>query len=92
MNIFTLHTQQQGVTYLEHLYFAMGIAMRLLNSVIAFALHGIFPFIDINRQLDLEATARFILDKNDWIEGKKHDVRDWRDQVPFWKGQKLHQI
>ena len=71
MNIFTKHTQQQGVTYIEHLYFAVGIAIRLANSVIAFVLHGIFPFIDIKKDLDLEATARFINEKNDWIEDKK---------------------
>jgi len=71
MTLFTKHTQQQGVTYLEHLFFAVGIAMRLANSVIAFALHGIFPFIDIKKELDLEATARFIHSKNNWIENKK---------------------
>ena len=71
MNIFTEHTQQQGVTYMEHMFFAIGIAIRLANSVIAFILHGIFPFIDIKRELDLEATARFINAKNNWIERKK---------------------
>jgi len=71
MNIFTKHTQQQGVTYLEHLLFAIGIAIRLFNTVVAFALHGIFPFIDIRKELDLEATARFINNQNKWIEGQK---------------------
>ena len=73
MNIFTKHTQQQGVTYMEHLGFAMGIAFRLFSSVIAFTLHAIFPFIDINKELDLEETARFINEQNDWIEGMKHN-------------------
>ena len=72
MTIFTKHTQQQGVTYLEHLFFAIGIAVRLSNTVIAFTLHGIFPFIDIKKELDLEATARFINAKNHWIEDKKY--------------------
>ena len=71
INIFTEHTQQQGVTYLEHMFFAICIAIRLANSVIAFTLHGIFPFIDIKTDLDLEATARFISAKNNWIEHKK---------------------
>lgn len=71
MTIFTKHTKQQGVTYLEHLFFAISIATRLANSVIAFALHGIFPFIDIKKELDLEETARFIHAKNNWIENKK---------------------
>ena len=50
MNPFTKHTQQQGITYFKHWYFAMGIAWRLLNSVFAFAVHAIFPFIDINNR------------------------------------------
>lgn len=71
MNIFTRHTQQQGVTYLEHMVFAIGIATRLANTVFAFTLHALFPFIDIKKELDLEETARFINSQNDWIEGKK---------------------
>lgn len=71
MNIFTRHTKQQGVTYLQHLVFAVGIAIRLSNTVFAFTLHGIFPFIDIKKDLDLEATAKFINTKNNWIEGQK---------------------
>ena len=71
MKIFTEHTQQQGVTYTEHLVFAIGIAIRLANCVIAFTLHAIFPFIDIKKELDLEETARFIELQNDWIENKK---------------------
>lgn len=71
MNILTQHTQKQGVTYVEHWVFAMGIAKRLLDSVIAFTLHAIFPFIDIDKKLDLEETVRFIEEKNAWIEGKK---------------------
>jgi hypothetical protein len=71
MNIFTEHTQQQGITYIEHMVFAMGIALRLLNSVVAFALHAVFPFIDIKKSLDLEETARFIEEQNQWIESMK---------------------
>jgi len=73
MNIFTKHTRQQGVTYMEHLLFAVSIAVRLFNSVVAFTLHGIFPFIDIKKELDLEATARFIKAKNNWIEHQKQN-------------------
>ena len=75
MNIFTKHTQQQGVTYLEHMFFAVGIAVRLSNTVIAFILHGVFPFIDIKQELDLEETARYINAKNNWIENQKHSRR-----------------
>jgi len=75
MKIFTEHTQKQGVTYMEHLIFAIGIAKRLANCVIAFTLHAIFPFIDIKKELDLEETARFIALQNDWIESKKHETQ-----------------
>lgn len=72
MNIFTKHTKEQGVSYTEHLFFATGIAVRLFSSVLAFVLHGIFPFIDIRKELDLEATVEYLSEQNDWIEGMKH--------------------
>ena len=87
MNIFTEHPQKQGVTYTEHWLFAMSIATRLFHSVIAFALHAIFPFIDIRQEFDLEATARFIHDKNTWIEGMKHAQRNRVFENPGWQRQ-----
>ena len=75
MNIFTTHTREQGVTYVEHLVFALRIATRLFGSVIAFTLHAIFPFIGIRKELDLEATAAFILEQNDWIESREKPAR-----------------
>jgi hypothetical protein len=71
MNPFTEHPHQQGLTYKEHLEFALGIAWRLFNVVIAFSLHAILPFIGIKHALDLEQTANFINDCNNWIENKK---------------------
>lgn len=68
MNPFTQHTQQQGITYLEHLFFAAGIAWRLSCSVFAFTAHAIFPFIDINKALDLEAMVDYLQERNNWIE------------------------
>ena len=82
MNIFTAHTQKQGVTYIEHLIFAMRIALRLSNSVIAFSLHAIFPFIDIKKNLDLEETVRFINVQNKWIEGMKKNRKHEQIQSP----------
>jgi len=64
----TQHTQEQGVTYTEHLGFAMGIAFRLLVSVLAFAVHALLPFISIESRHDLEATATFLEERNYWIE------------------------
>ncbi len=71
MNPFTAHTQAQGVTYMEHWFFALGIAGRLMISVIAFALHGIFPFIDIAKRHDLEATMAYLNERNEWIESQE---------------------
>jgi hypothetical protein len=68
MNPFTTHTQKQGVTYWEHWGFAMGIAYRLLVSVMAFSIHAMLPFISIESAHDLEATAEFLEERNHWIE------------------------
>lgn len=68
MNAFTEHPHEQGVTYFEHWSFAMGIAWRLLCSVLAFALHALLPFITIERRFDLEATSAFLLERNQFIE------------------------
>lgn len=76
MNPFTTHTRQQGVTYVEHGFFAMGIAYRLLLSVIAFAVHALMPFISIMPEHDLEATMAYLKERNDWIETAKHSARN----------------
>ena len=68
MNPFTAHPHHQGVTYFEHWRFAMGIACRLLMSVLAFAAHAILPSISINPRFDLEATAAYLTERNRWIE------------------------
>ena len=68
MTIFTEHPHAQGVSYFEHWGFAIGIAWRLLRSVLAFAVHALLPFITIERQFDLEATSAFLLERNEFIE------------------------
>jgi len=68
MNPFTTHPHRQGISYVEHFRFAMGIAFRLLTSVVAFALHAILPFSPIAPRLDLEATAAYLKERNRWIE------------------------
>jgi hypothetical protein len=68
MTIFTEHPHAQGVSYFEHAQFAIGIAWRLLRSVLAFTLHAALPFITIDRQFDLEATSAFLLERNHFIE------------------------
>lgn len=74
-NPFTDHPQKQGVSYLEHWCFAMGIARRLLSSATAFALHALLPSIPVARRLDLEATADYLLRRNHWIESAKQASR-----------------
>lgn len=71
MNPFNTHPHQQGISYFTHMCFALGIAMRLLHSVIAFAMHAVFPFIGIPRDQDLEAITHYLQQRNRWIEGKK---------------------
>lgn len=67
MNPFTAHPHRQGISYVEHWRFAMGIAFRLLTSVGAFALHAILPFLSIAPRLDLEANAAYLEERNRWI-------------------------
>lgn len=68
MTLFTEHPHAQGVSYIEHWFFAIGIAWRLFRSVLAFALHAVLPFITIRRKFDLEATSAFLLERNHFIE------------------------
>ena len=82
MNPFNAHPRQQGINYFAHLCFALGIAVRLSRSVFAFVVHAIFPFIDIRREHDLEATTHFLRERNRWIEGKKQDQQAADHSVP----------
>ena len=68
MNLFTAHPYRQGITYIEHSWFAMGIACRLSVSATAFLVHAMLPFVHINPQHDPEATAAFLTEQNRWIE------------------------
>jgi Family of unknown function (DUF6356) len=68
MNIFTDHPRKQGISYFEHWNFAMGIAWRLLRSVLAFSVHATLPAVSIASPLDLEATSAYLLDRNSYIE------------------------
>ena len=75
LSIFTAHPHRQGVSYLEHWCFAMGIAWRLLGSVAAFALHALLPILSIAPQHDLEATAAYLAERNRWIEAAHRGTR-----------------
>lgn len=71
MNPSAQHAQQQGISYFEHLYFAMGIAWHLSSCVFAFAMHAVFPFTNIDATFDLDATTGFLQERNYWIENAK---------------------
>jgi hypothetical protein len=81
MTIFSRHPHDQGLSYFEHWVFAVGIAWRLLRSVLAFAIHAVLPCITIEKQLDLEATSTYLLQRNDFIEAAaeaghtEHDIQ-----------------
>jgi len=68
MSAFFEHPYKQGLTYFLHLVFAIGIAWRLLSSVLAFSMHAVLPFISIKPRLDLEATSDFLLERNHFVE------------------------
>ena len=68
MTRFNQHPYDQGINYLEHWGFAMGIAWRLFRSALAFAIHALMPWIPIERKFDLEATSAYLLERNDFIE------------------------
>jgi len=76
MTAFTRHPHAQGITYFGHWVFAMGIAWRLLSSVIAFALHSVLPFISIQPRLDLEAMSAFLMERNHFIETAAASTHD----------------
>ena len=81
MNPLTRHTREQGMSYIEHWLLAMGIAWRLFNSVIAFSLHAMFPFIDIEHRLNLEVTMDFLAERNRQIEDSKQQKLQRIDPV-----------
>lgn len=83
MTVFTRHPHEQGIGYFEHWVFAMGIAWRLLSSVVAFTVHAILPFITIERRLDLESTAAFLAERNRFIEGAAAAGRVAPDATPL---------
>jgi hypothetical protein len=74
MTIFTEHPSAQGFTYVSHLVFAAGVALRLLRSAAAFALHAVFPFVSIRPALDFEATMDFLSEQNQLVEEQGRHV------------------
>jgi len=42
---FTQHPAEAGETYLQHLLFTLGMALRLLVTSVVLIIHGLFPFV-----------------------------------------------
>jgi hypothetical protein len=49
MKLFTKHPADVGMSYIEHLQFALKLSLTLLLCSITSAIHAIFPFLWINR-------------------------------------------
>ena len=65
INLFTKHPKENGHSgYFSHLAFAIAIALRLLISSTAFALHSFLPFIPLPKFLNLEMTIQYLIKKN----------------------------
>ena len=72
IKLFTKHPREHaGKSYLQHLIFTFKISCRLFVSSMVFIVHGLLPFIDIPKKLNLADTIDFLNDKNKEIE--KHE-------------------
>lgn len=60
MKLFTEHPSTVKETWWQHCKFSMGVSCRLFASSIFFIIHGLFPFITIPKQINLEYTAGWL--------------------------------
>jgi len=58
------HLKERKISYVSHGLFALGIAIRLGASAVAFAIHAILPFVPIPESLNLEATGLYLFEKD----------------------------
>ena len=80
-NPFTKHPKENAdETWFQHCKFAIGVGIRLIITSLIFIVHGIFPFIQIPRWLNLEESIRFLKKENDFREhGNKFETNDYGD-------------
>ena len=72
-NPFTKHPRENvGETWWEHCKFSTGIGLRLLLTSLYFIIHGMFPFIEINRKYNLEDSSEWLWNKNKNREQKRN--------------------
>ena len=71
-NPFTKHPREcVNETWWEHCQFALNVGIRLIFTSLIFIIHGIFPFIEIPRWLNLEDSILFLDKENSNREIKK---------------------
>ena len=71
-NPFTKHPRENAnENWWQHCQFAIGVGIRLIFTSLIFILHGIFPFIEIPRWLNLEDSIHFLDRENNNRETKK---------------------
>ena len=72
-NPFSKHPRENAdESWWEHCQFAIGVGIRLIFTSIIFILHGVFPFIQIPRWLNLEESIRFLKRENEYREKGKN--------------------
>ena len=69
MNLFTKHPTLQEMTWGQHCWLALIVAIRLLLTAIIFFVHAVFPFIKIPEWLNLLDSATFLIKENDRRNG-----------------------
>ena len=66
------HLRKNGVTYTEHLLFALKIGCRLWVSSLFLILHSVIPIVSVPRDLNLESMTRYLQkqneDRNSWVD------------------------
>jgi hypothetical protein len=48
VNIFIQHPREVNMTYLQHMLFALTLALTLLKSALASIIHAFFPFVFVS--------------------------------------------
>ena len=70
-NIFTGHPSTVGETYLQHLWFALKVALKSMVVGIFFTIHAFFPCFYIPKFLNLEGFIDWLYHANEDRESKK---------------------
>ena len=58
------HLRDNKTTYLEHLCFAVGVAGRLIPTILLLLLHAVIPVLKIPKKLSISGTSDYLFDKD----------------------------